>query len=283
MNRNSNLIEKRLLSRCRTYEKDSKTLEILEKRYSATGDQKNFLVLKPTEGLTKNERKKKLRSLLHELKGSSLGGFKTTKKTTRDEFKLFIQSNLALQKDLEHRLRACNSKVENLKGFNKLLKMEDFMVLNNLWNDYINNLISISKSQLSQGEISLVLSKISSADLIGSFLTVKASKNVNVVGKSGIVIWESQHNFMIVVPRENDWKLDLQIPQVDSKQAGIDWSVKEKIGGLRIIPKKNTIFQMLVSSLDDPIEFDIIGSRFNIKSYDRANKKFKNHNVDDIM
>ncbi|ODV96548.1 hypothetical protein PACTADRAFT_1136 [Pachysolen tannophilus NRRL Y-2460] len=288
MNNSKDSIEYKLLSRCSNFNNEKKIVDALDSRYSLTGSQKNYLILKPTEGdnnTSKNKkRKKKSLSILRQItsntgNNNNNNNNKFNGLRTRNEFKTFIKNNLKLQKNLNKKLSCTTNSVESFQEFNEILKFEDFIKINELWNSYLKNLLSVSNNKLPN--VQAALSKLSSADLIGSFITVIKSSTYNNVGIAGIVIWESQYNFIIVTPRNNNWKDDINIP---IPTLSVNYTSKEKIGGIRIISKRNTIFGFYLPINDQElIEFSVIGNRFLIKSYDRANKKFKNHNVNDLI
>ncbi|GMG19150.1 unnamed protein product [Ambrosiozyma monospora] len=301
-----NAIERLLLTRCSKYQNDhGQLLELLENRYSLTGSQKNYLVLQSTDGgLTKQEienkvhkkkkkQKSKTISIIHSISESSAGNAdaqpNSTNKyhplKTRNEFKQFIKSNLKYQDTVTKRLKKLQKTkpqllkttedLADLQLCSKVLKFEDFIQINELWNKYISELIGTSNN------IQTITNKLSSCEFIGALLTVTHSQCVDNIGMSGIVIWESQFNYVIVVPRKNNWKTNiesLQLPQ--------NYSLSERIGGMRLIAKKNTRFEFSVPTSDSDDEnvrdFELIGDRMTVRSVDRANKKFKSHAVRDI-
>lgn len=288
MNRN-NVLEKHLLSRC--YSSDARIDELLSTRYSITGDQKPSLILTPTGQGTENDKTK---SLLHQEKPSkSDETHKIRKVSTRLELKNYIKNTLNNQQKVVKKIQAYNRlKKQNSQKkpfpIQKLLEhysiplYEEFIPINNLWQDYMQNLLFPSANNKLPSLIS-ILPKLSSADYHGCLLTVLKSSNTLLVGVRGIVVWDTQHSFILCVPRNNDSKEWNEQKDV--------FTPSEQVGGLRIVPKKGCLFgfDVILPSTDGEQEedecmaFTVIGSRFEFRSVDRSGKKFKNHNVDDIV
>ncbi|ODV84453.1 hypothetical protein CANARDRAFT_8441 [[Candida] arabinofermentans NRRL YB-2248] len=298
----SNPIEHLLLSRCSKFHEDGEILKLLESRYSVDGTQKNFLVLQSTDGgvsradIGKSKKKAKislLSSIANETTNTNTKKRKDNKHNplrTRNEFKSFITKNMKYQNLLVRRLKAMIkidpnvlnnvNDITDLHICKNLLKFEDFLDMNMLWNDYIRELIGTSNN------LNIIAAKLSTCEMVGSFIEVTHSECRDNIGARGIVIWESQYNFIMVIPRKDNWKADISLIKPT-------FSIKEQIGGLRLISKKNSRFKLTIgvgsSSSDeenrapqDVLEFEIIGNRFLIKSNDRANRKFKSHAVQDI-
>mgnify|MGYP003362828549 CR=1 FL=1 len=300
-----NSIERLILSRCSKYHDDGEVLKLLEDRYSVDSLQKSYMVLQSTDGgFTKAEllkssssrkrRKKKKESIFRSLirpveqKSGNNRHSKFYGKRTKNTFKQFIKQNLKLQKDTVKGLKKllkkdpkCLDKLKDLAELplcSKILKFEDFQEINRLWNNYAKELIGTTDS------ITVMTSKLSTCEFIGAFVEVTHSGCINNIGQKGIIIWESQHNIIIVVPRAGGWRSDISVTNPK-------YSYSELIGGLRIINKEGTRFKFRVNvdsesptSTEEPcyIEFEIIGDRLMVRSIDRANKKFKNHAVRDI-
>ena len=289
MNKNRE-IETRLLSRC--YSSDEKILEILSSRYSITGEQKPILTLLPT-GEEQHEDKQKPSLLNLQRKKESSEQKRIANRNTRVELKHYIKSTLNKQKRLIKKIQKYNrdnrrekkSKpfpIDRLLRYYDIPVYEDFIPLNNLWQEYMQNLLfSQYASTKNIPSLSALLPKLVSADYTGCLLTVIRSVNNNLVGLRGIVVWDTQHSFIICTPRDEDsreWNKD-----------GGEFTPSEQMGGLRVIPKKKTIFEfdVILPSGDDNgeecIGFSIIGSKFEFRSADRSNRKFKSHSVDTIL
>lgn len=288
----SNIIEHLLLSRCSRFNGSGDVLQFLEQRYSFTGPQKNYLVLESTDGGQLNiERDKETQKYNEDSKAflndknriSSLSkNNKFSELKTKNEFKKFLQNSLKFQDNLVRKLNKLQKKDPNvlqgditkLKICKDILKFEDFIEMNDLWNNYIHELLLNSKT------LDVITAKLSSAEFIGSYFKVTHSSCSDNIGIEGIVIWESQTYILLIVPRKNNWKDDISLDGLS-----IPYSAKECIGGLRMIPKKKTRFIFDVTMDDDKedvLTFEFIGDRMSIRSLDRANKKFKSHNVKDI-
>ncbi|TRM65007.1 Rof/RNase P-like protein [Schizophyllum amplum] len=161
-------------------------------------------------------------------------------------------------------------------------KFDLFLPLHHLWMGYMSELMELSQPNTGKppencmpGSAGMHV-KLVKADLHGSILTVKQSKNPALVGLSGITILETENTFRVVT-RKNKVKL---------------------------IPKENTIFSLALplfstlpsthttdtaltipaetegppkTVLDSPyIEFELYGNQFRFRSADRATRKFKN-------
>lgn len=278
MNRD-NPIEKHLLTRC--YSSEAKIDELLSSRYSITGDQKPSLLLIPTG--TSNDTKTK--SILHKEVDNKNENISSNRiKNTRNDLKVYIKDTLSKQKKLVKKIQAYNrKKSDKTKPFpvNKLLKhynipiYEDFVNLNQLWQSYMQNLLfptaTIPGAQT-------LLPKLSTADFTGCLMTVTHSRNKNLVGVRGIVLWDAQHSFILCVPRNEDAK--------ELTESRTTFTPSEIVGGLRIIPKKSNLFAFDVftpENDDEALGFTIVGSRFELRSVDRSGKKFKSHRVEDIL
>lgn len=279
MDRN-NILEKRLLSRC--YSSRSKIKEILETRYVSLGDQKPSLFLVPTKG--SDEVKQNTKSLLHVEKPKDTIP-KERKTKTRQEFKTYIHETMKKQKLLTKRVTR-DHKVNVLKLLDhyKIPKFEDYVELNNLWQKYMHDLLFNSTkanailddaNEIQLPSLAFILPKLSSAEYVGCMLTVIKSKNANLTGIRGIVLWDAQHSFIVVSPRDNEAN---EVAETKSKL-----SATELVGGLKVLPKKGTLFAFDIVLNDETcLGCSIVGSRFELRSVDRAGKKFKSHNVVDI-
>lgn len=286
-------IEKYILSRCSRYHDDGEILKVLEDRYSLTGPQKNFLILESTTGgyhlidhQKMKKKKKGKRNIFKELDDPTSEPVQKRKRNkfdalkTKNQFKKFIKTNMKAQKkavrELKRRVKSNPhylDKVHDCAGLkicDHILKIEDFDQLHRLWNNYARESLGITNNILA------MTTRLSTCEFIGAYMEISHSGNPNNVGMRGIVIWESQHNFIMVVPRTNNWKASIGILKPN-------FSYSEMIGGIRIINKYDTRFKLEIGMEDDTfIEFEIIGDRFMVRSIDRANKKFKNHAVRDI-
>ncbi|KAG7929500.1 hypothetical protein KL925_000242 [Ogataea polymorpha] len=268
-------VEQLLLSRSSKFHDDGEISKLLESRYSLTGSQKNYLSLKATEGTHGAKHHKSIMTAI-QLPGRQ-NRFSPTK--TKNEFKSFITDNLKLQDRLTRQLRLKLKKDPNLLNnlnditelriCKNLIRYEDYIELNKLWKGYMLEILGTTN------HIPTMVSKLSSSELIGSELEVIQSRCINNTGTKGIVLWESQHNFVMVVPRQANWKNDISTVKPE-------FTLKERIGGLRVISKRNTKFRLQLEAQESSITFDVIGNRLLIRSTDRATRRFKNHSVKDI-
>ncbi|CCK70529.1 RNase P/RNase MRP complex subunit KNAG_0E02700 [Huiozyma naganishii CBS 8797] len=134
-----------------------------------------------------------------------------------------------------------------------------------LWVGYIKELLGLpvetaieDTSKLSING-SAALLKLSMAEYNGCLIKVAKSRNKNMVGIRGIVIWDSQKHFIIVT------------------QGKLTDEVK-------CIPKQGTVFNFQIPLNDtDALEYSILGDRFKYRSSDRAGRKFKSRRCDDML
>ncbi|CAK7902945.1 RNases MRP/P 32.9 kDa subunit [[Candida] anglica] len=304
MNR-KNPLERHILSR--SYTSEAKVQEVLTSRYSVTGEQKPHLILIPTGAVTSTTDKPK--ALLHrEITTDNVDDHaKTRKKSTRLELKSYIKSTLDKQKKLMKKIKHHqHQNKEKVKPFpiSKMLShyeipcFDEFVSLNNLWQDYMRNLL-FSPQMKNLPSLTHLLPRLTTADYTGCLLTVTSSRNSQLIGTRGIVVWDTQYSFILCVPRNSDAK-----EWTESQQ---EFSASEQVGGLRVIPKRGSIFAFDViirgeeiqesnqqskecateeeeeEEEEDCIGFSIIGSRFEFRNVDRSGKKFKNHKVDDLI
>lgn len=259
-------LEKHLLSR--SYTSETQILELLAERYSHTGGQKPFIPLVPTEQITE-DKEQGIVSLTKNIEAKP----KTARKSNaRKEMRVYLKFTLANQKKAVKKLQAFQRKNPNAPvRVNSLLKQysiprySDYIQLNNLWNLYIEDLLFGDQKN---PNLNMVLPKLSTADYNGCHLTVLESRNVHLVGMSGIVLYDAQHSFILVVP------------QVTESETTV--SPSEAVGGIKILAKRGTMFGFDVKMGEEIVGFTILGSRFELRAVDRSAKKFKSHNVEDI-
>ncbi|KAF2141868.1 uncharacterized protein K452DRAFT_271710 [Aplosporella prunicola CBS 121167] len=110
--------------------------------------------------------------------------------------------------------------------------------------------------------------KLASADFHGAVVEVVRARCVGRVGVRGVVVKDTKFTFEIVTPRDQ----------------------------VKTIPKEHTIFRFEIplaapapaTAPDAPSEkprslvFELHGSQFENRAPDRANKKFKQHNMTDL-
>ncbi|KIK96284.1 hypothetical protein PAXRUDRAFT_826116 [Paxillus rubicundulus Ve08.2h10] len=182
------------------------------------------------------------------------------------------------------KLKALGRNAAEAKGLWKLeknaTKFNLFVPLHQLWMGYMSELLGLAAPDSSssfEGKMpssSSMHAKLVKADLHGSLLTVRRSRNPCLVGLSGIVIHETENAFKIVTRKDK----------------------------LKLVPKQNSIFAFAtpfystlppssserepaqtqqspaepLTVLDRPyIEFDLHGNQFCFRSADRSSRKFK--------
>ena len=334
MSSGTNELEQHLLTRC--YDSSHEILQLLELRYSATGDQKSTILLK--RGTPSSQTQKKLNLLQPStttghppstsLSNSSSSSFrrdllKRRKQSTRVDLKQYISQTLKSQRKLTKKIQHLQR--QNVKfNLNHLLRtynipqFESFLHMNSLWQSYIQSLLTYDgKFQL---QISQIVSRLVNADFNGCFITVLQSRNTNLVGTRGIIVWDAQHLFIIVAPQGNQSKewfssLDDKGNEQPERNRKNKISASDLVSGFKAIPKQHTMFGFDIivprdkrkvggtqshhdinvdqankdqteekePEQQETIPFTMIGSRFEIRSIDRSSKKFKNHSVDNIL
>lgn len=132
-----------------------------------------------------------------------------------------------------------------------------------LWLNYIKEVLNIPSNIKDASKLSIngnvALLKLSMAEYNGAKLKVTKSKNKNLIGIEGIVIWDSQKSFIMC-----------------KKGTLVD--------ELKIIPKKGTVFEFQIPvTSSESLQYSILGDRFKYRSSDRAGRKFKSRRVDDLL
>lgn len=271
-------LEKHILSRC--FEDDEKIEELLATRYNFTGTQKPSLVLLPTTG----EDQEKQKSLLHKetIRDEQHNQRRiNTRLEIREYLKNTKKEQMKLQKKIQDYNKLSQKKTKRQFPLHKLLTLhkipmyEDFLPLYKLWMEYIQSLVfpGLNSPQDRIPGKQVILSKLATAEYNGCLMTVLDSRNPQLIGLRGIVVYDTQYSFIICVPRD------------ESEDA----SPAKQVGGLRFIPKKYSLFTFDVilpyktEQESECLSFTLIGSRIDMRAVDRSTKKFKNHNVEDII
>lgn len=287
MNR-TNEIEKHLLSR--SYSSQARAEELLATRYTSLLEPKSSIILLPAGEFERNQQKEH-RVFLTKTSPKDSGISGERKRKTRTELHAYIKTTLDNQKKLTKKIQAHDRKVkkgDKLKPFpvERLLehysvpRYEEFIGLNYLWQLYIQDLLMVTNALQDATQL---LPKLTTADYTGCLLTVIESRSRTLIGTRGIVAWDTQHSFILCVPRKEDSK--------EWNEQAKSYTPSEQVGGFRIIPKKGSLFAFDVvlpsknpeSMEEECIGFTISGSRFELRSVDRSSKKFKNHRVDDML
>lgn len=259
------VLEKHLLSR--SYTSNAQIRTLLDERYSLKGGQKPYLSLTYAEEPAPPKPQEKSEFM-------TVGEEKPTKErkiSTRQEMKLYIKKTLQNQVKIVKKAKI-HMKTHTLifdpepwLRHYRIPQYKTYQQLNQLWRSYIQDLLVGDQRN---PNLNMVLPKLSTADYNGCELTVLESRNRNLVGIRGIVLYDAQHSFIVVVPQKTESEATL--------------SAAEIVGGIRILPKKATLFGFEVDTGEGIVEFTILGTRFELRSVDRSAKKFKSHNVEDI-
>ncbi|KAJ6626029.1 Rof/RNase P-like protein [Mycena sp. CBHHK59/15] len=152
-----------------------------------------------------------------------------------------------------------------------------FLPLHHLWMGYMSELLNLP--QPSSGPPrppsgAAMHPKLLKADFHGSIMTVHQTKNISILGISGIVIHETERTFKVVT-KENKLKVlpkhnsifTFAVPVYSTLPASHDASTPLPILGAA---------EALLTVLDSPhIRFELHGNQFCFRSADRAGRKFK--------
>ncbi|AET38068.1 RNase P/RNase MRP complex subunit Ecym_2329 [Eremothecium cymbalariae DBVPG len=233
------------------------------------------LMLQPTDGGSGRRLRKRKVNLL-DVSGSNM-------QVKQDNYSNINKNSKIALKEYINKSRVAGSyakKIINEKNFKNREELETFLELNNqalrdslpnykqfeptykeLWCNYIKELLDFKVT--SDGNITMngqvALQKLSMADYNGSLLKVTKSRNKNLEGIEGIVVWDAQKSFIMIC----EGKL------VDT---------------IKCIPKKGSTFTFEVPIDDDrSLQYSLIGDRFKYRSTDRAGRKFKSRRCDDLL
>lgn len=240
------------------------------------------VLLTPTDGgqinkLRKSKRSMKIKTMYayerHTL-NSSHPNYRKVMKHSKNSLKQYISDCKKSSK--KARIIAKNNKLatreqldtylqEKEKDIFKALPQYDSFapMYEEFWLGYIKDVLGVSEP-VPVGQRPHIngpnsLMKLSMADYNGSLLKVVKSKNKNMIGIEGIIIWDSQKSFIMV-----------------TKGRLVD--------NLKIIPKKGTVFGFEVPINDEEaLQYSILGDRFKYRSVDRASRKFKSRRCDDML
>ncbi|CCE66101.1 hypothetical protein TPHA_0O01330 [Tetrapisispora phaffii CBS 4417] len=281
MDRAQTFVKECLLSR--NFDNPNKPIE--EGRLQET------LLLLPTDGgitsnLKKNKSKQKLTiENIHTHASKDHGEYKqdnyrTIKKNARVELHDYIKrcrkavvnakrSISAYEHDNKKRLEGKEMVKEYLQNneahiWEALPKYDTFLPMyEELWLSYIKDLLNINFDMETSEKVNVngssALLKLSMADYNGASLKVIRSRNANMIGIEGIIVWDGQQSFIMICKGT----------EVDE---------------LKIIPKKGTAFAFEIPlTKDTALQYTIIGDRLNYRSYDRAGRKFKSRRCDDLL
>ncbi|KAL4074740.1 Rof/RNase P-like protein [Scleroderma yunnanense] len=173
-----------------------------------------------------------------------------------------------------------------------------FIPLHRLWMGYMSELLDLppapltspggTDSDLSCGipNSSTLHAKLVKADLHGSILTVRQSRNPCLVGLSGIVLYESENAFR-VISKANQTKLIPKQNSIFTLAVPLHSTLTPSFTGTQTpqptpthhpssLPSESNPQSDLTTVLDKPhLEFELYGNQFCFRSAERAGRKFK--------
>ncbi|KAK2463464.1 hypothetical protein APHAL10511_004550 [Amanita phalloides] len=187
------------------------------------------------------------------------------------------------------RLGVVGTKEAKERGFWNFDKTQitfrNILPLHHLWMGYMSELLGLAQpSSATPGALSkppmptsaTMHAKLLKADFHGAFVRVHQSKNVSVLGLSGIVIVDTENTFTVVT-RQNRVKM---IPKQNSiftfTVPLYDLSKSAQFSVVQTSSQNELRDADMLTVLDIPhIEFKLHGNQFRFRSADRANRKFK--------
>lgn len=258
-------VERHLLSR--SYDSQAEISALLQSRYLiADSPVDPYLVLQHT---APEEPKPAAQSGLQ--KNLAAKPLSRRKTSTRHAMKRYIKQTLAAQKRVVRRVQqaqragATANVSRSLSRYN-IPRYADFLPLNALWRLYMQDLLF---GEQKNPNLNMMLPRLSTADYNGCLMTVLESRDRNLVGTAGVVLYDSQHLFILVVPQQTESSHII--------------SPAQRVGGLRVVQKRGTLFGFDVDvNASETVGFTILGLRFELRAVDRSLKKFKSHNVEDL-
>lgn len=150
------------------------------------------------------------------------------------------------------------------KILEELPRYENYLPMyEKLWIGYIREVLGLGKDiedckKLNINETTALM-KLSMAEYNGSLLRVVKCINKDIIGKQGIVIWDSQKSFIMITKGK-------------------------LIDEVKVIPKRGAVFNFEIPVNDtEALQYTILGDRFKYRSSDRAARKFKSRRCDDLL
>lgn len=246
----------------------------------------NTLLLLPTDGgntsrskkLGKKRRKLNVESLVSETKSQETireQDYSRIKKNAKVSFKDYIRrcrrsARHAKKVAYDHNLKTREALASYIrqhepKLWEDMIHYEKFEPLNEkVWIPYVQELLGIPlKGYTDPSKLQIngmnAMMKLSMADYNGALLEVTRCHNKNMQGIEGIVLWDAQKTFIMVTKGK-------------------------LVDEVKSIPKRGTVFQFQVPLNESKaLQYSIFGDRFQYRSSDRAGRKFKSHNCDDLL
>eukprot|EP01135_Chromosphaera_perkinsii_P002537 Nk52_evm53s224 gene=Nk52_evmTU53s224 len=133
-----------------------------------------------------------------------------------------------------------------MKTVVKGIKYTDLKVLNQMWNEYMTDLLQLKASSTAAS----IEAKLSKADLHGCSIVVTKSKCPNLVNLSGIVLKETKNSFEVMTPQDR----------------------------VKVFPKANSVFALRIGKFI----CEIYGTHLCYRSADRVKIKFKSKPTVDL-
>ncbi|CUS21071.1 LAQU0S02e05226g1_1 [Lachancea quebecensis] len=236
------------------------------------------LLLLPTDGGLSSRLKKKngkLRLLNEEhIQNSTHSAYRDISKNSKHALRNYINGarkassaakRIASQKNLRSRPALLSYLKENHPDiFSSVPQFDQVLPMNEeLWVNYMREILNIPNNAPSASKLNIngsnALLKLSMADYNGCIMTVTKSRNENMCGIKGIVIWDSQKDFILLCRGE-------------------------LVDEIKCIPKKGAVFAFDIPvNKDEALQYTILGDRFKYRSSDRAGRKFKSRRCDDML
>lgn len=238
-------------------------LQTLANKYSMTGEKKPYLVLGSTVG---GEA-----ALVEPISGTD-----TPKRIDKKQRVAKYTSKFKLAKPRT----ALRQYISNVRRGKEQMEYAQVEALNRLWRLYMDELLfehPNTKTEANHANMSAndLTQKLASADFQGAELLVSRARNPSLVGLKGIVVWDCKSCFVLALQACNP-------AQNDNKNS---CATKSRCTLLKLVHKAGANFEFTLPHPASKLAytFEIVGSRFCYRTADRAARKFKGRNVDDLV
>ncbi|KZF22106.1 RNase P/MRP, p29 subunit [Xylona heveae TC161] len=162
-----------------------------------------------------------------------------------------------------------------------LRKYSIYEPLHRMWLGYAQELLMLGEGPGKQTTVSAqAAAKLTSADFHGALIEVVRARSGTRVGLKGIVVQDTKFTFQIITPKDEvkvipkehaifRFEIPIPIPPPSGNESGPTSSPAS-------VPVQADQNQ------PRPLVFELHGNQFQNRAVDRANKKFKQHSLDDL-
>jgi ribonuclease P protein subunit POP4 len=154
--------------------------------------------------------------------------------------------------------------------------------LHGLWRGYVAEVIALGDGRSSfiggsGGNATGALAKLASADFHGALLEVVRSRCVSRVGLRGIVVRDSKFAFVLITKRD-----EVKVVPKEHTMFRFEVPLPSSTELLGMSGKKGGAGEVVASTKEKNLVFELHGDQFQYRATDRANKKFKAHFLPDL-